>query len=359
MRAGEMPGMRDKTAPTGRTLVCANASCLKYASRHWRQWLFEFFRLEQRHRGRCGSGLGGSSRTTSRFACLAAATGLTAAAARRPSWRDAGRRTPSVSQARWLSISAAQIFAAAAASLSGPATSRSCRPSPLRAFLHHDDRAQRRQRRIRPDFRSPRHSARRPLDRIGAADVDAEFGALHRDLGGRIRLAHQSSDTDCRPTDPGIGAAVTVVRGASGSISFAGRDVGRRHHRFRRHRAALPASRAGGFGGACPADETVAGTAPARSATGFCGAAGAVATGAVRGRSCCGGCRLPGRPQPGHGDFAAAAATGCGRCAGAGAGLRRRRLARAGVAACGDAAAGGDFAARSRRSRNPAPVPER
>src|SRR4051794_23927897 len=44
------------------------------------------------------------------------------------------RRWPSnteVSQARWRSLSAAQIFAAAAASLNGPATRRSCSPGPV------------------------------------------------------------------------------------------------------------------------------------------------------------------------------------------------------------------------------------
>src|ERR1700712_1428764 len=74
------------------------------------------------------------------------------------------RRWPSntaVSQERSLSIKAAQIFAAAAASLNGPATSRNCMPSPLlRSFTTMIGRSEATDAPF--DLRMPRHSARKP-----------------------------------------------------------------------------------------------------------------------------------------------------------------------------------------------------
>ena len=80
------------------------------------------------------SGFFGGSSCTARFALprLRDAAGLTMDAGTSSAFME--RRWPSntvVSQVRSLSIMTAQIFAAAAASASGPATSRNCMPSPL------------------------------------------------------------------------------------------------------------------------------------------------------------------------------------------------------------------------------------
>ena len=65
------------------------------------------------------------------------------------------------------------------------------------------------------DFSSPRHSARKPADRIGAADIDAEFGPLDlRPLARcfvRLGVVWRGADA----TTSGIGAAVTGLAGST------------------------------------------------------------------------------------------------------------------------------------------------
>jgi len=75
------------------------------------------------------------------------------------------RRWPSntvVVQVRSLAIIAAQILAAAAASLTGPATSRSCMPSPLRFSLITMIGRKSASGAFDLDLSSPRQSARKP-----------------------------------------------------------------------------------------------------------------------------------------------------------------------------------------------------
>ena len=80
----------------------------------------------------------------------------------RPSWRGADRRTPWSRRGRSLSIMPAQIFAAAAASLSGPATSRNCMPSPLLLSFTTMIGRNAASAAFDLDLSSPRHSARKP-----------------------------------------------------------------------------------------------------------------------------------------------------------------------------------------------------
>ena len=60
------------------------------------------------------------------------------------------------------------------------------------AFLDHDDRLQRRQRRIRPRFEQAAPQRTQPADRIRATDIDPEFGAIDCNLGqGRRRRVRE------------------------------------------------------------------------------------------------------------------------------------------------------------------------
>ena len=109
-----------------------------------------------------------------------------------------------VSQGRLFSVRTAQILAAAPASFSGPATSRSCMPSPLVPSLITMIGRSAVSGAFDLDFSSPRHSARKPVDRIGAAEIDPELGPLERDLrrgglvgfrvAGRRRRRHHFRD---------------------------------------------------------------------------------------------------------------------------------------------------------------------
>ena len=82
------------------------------------------------------------------------------------------------------------------------------------------------------DFSSPRHSARKPVDRIGAAEIDAEFGALDGDLRRRFlvglrvgsgRRRHHLRNRARRHRARPACSARSVCRGR----------IGRRHDRFR------------------------------------------------------------------------------------------------------------------------------
>src|SRR5882724_379715 len=136
------------------------------------------------------------------------------------------RRWPSntvVAQARSFSIMPAQIFAAAAASLIGPATNLSCMPSPLLLSLMTMIGRKVVNEAFDLDLRSPRHSARKPESEfapptsipnsvrwtanLGAADAESDSAASS---AGEVEATITS----------GMGSAVTVFGGALGSINF-------------------------------------------------------------------------------------------------------------------------------------------
>ena len=84
------------------------------------------------------------------------------------------------------------------------------------------------------DFSSPRHSARRPVDRIGAAEIDPELGSLQwrpsalsssaRVFAGRWRRGHDFRDR----------ARGDRARRLARLDQLCGRGIGRGHDRFRR-----------------------------------------------------------------------------------------------------------------------------
>ena len=149
---------------------------------------------------------------------------------------------------------------------------------PVVAFLDHDDRPQRRQRRIRLRFQQPAPQRAQAADRIGAAEIDAEFGSLDRELGrrfGGIRLGVARRRADA--TTSGIGAAVTVFAGASVRSALPAARIGRRHASISRPSAAWPGVAAGGDLGVRPVGDRWRPSAGAgsawrrRSARGFSG----------------------------------------------------------------------------------------
>ena len=122
------------------------------------------------------------------------------------------RRCPSntvVSQERLLSVSVAQIFAAAAASLMGPATRRNCMPRPLsRSFTTMIGRSAASASLVRFEQAAPQRA--QAVDRIGAAEIDPEFGALDRTAGASV-----------------VSVSVSVMAGAAAGRCCAGGKPGR------------------------------------------------------------------------------------------------------------------------------------
>ena len=153
---------------------------------------------EERRQGGRFRLLAGSSLAPRR--CLGCrACGTRACAAGGAAWRRAAagssafmaRRWPSntvVSQGRSFSIRPAQIFAAAAASLSGPATSRSCMPSPLLPSLITMIGRNVVSAAFDLDFRSPRHSARKPGSELAPPTSTPNSVRWTAELGRRRRL---------------------------------------------------------------------------------------------------------------------------------------------------------------------------
>ena len=78
-----------------------------------------------------------------------------------------------VSQDRLFSVMAAQIFAAAAASRKGPATSRNCMPSPPEPSLITMIGRSSASGALARDLSSPRHSARKPAIELALRNVRA------------------------------------------------------------------------------------------------------------------------------------------------------------------------------------------
>src|SRR5260221_4704264 len=244
-------------------------------------------------------GFGGSS-CTARFPLLRLrdARGLTTDAGTSSAFME--RRWPSntvVSQVRSLSVMTAQIFAAAAASASGPATSRNCMPSPL--LLSFTTMIGRNVASGAFDFdlRRPRHSARRPPSELALPTSTPNSVRWTASLG-RSRSALSVAGADA--TTSGIGDAVIALIGVSDGINFpAGASGGASIDFDASGVAGVTAGEfLGEFCGACAwgawaTGETAAGLesfAGAVSAGGFsAGFAGAAATGAGAG-FCDAGC---------------------------------------------------------------------
>src|SRR6266481_3284332 len=123
-----------------------------------------------------------------------------------------------VSQVRPLSIRAAQIFAAAAASVRGPAARRSCMPSPV--ALSFTMMIGRNPASSESDLVSPRQSARKPpielavpTSTANSVRCTAAWAAASSDASGSFGV------TDATTVDAG-GSPAWASAGLSGSISF-------------------------------------------------------------------------------------------------------------------------------------------
>jgi hypothetical protein len=136
------------------------------------------------------------------------------------------RRWPSntvVAQDRSFSIMPAQIFAAAAASLIGPATNLSCMPSPLLLSLMTMIGRKVVNALFDLDLRSPRHSARKPVSEFApptsipnSVRWTASLGAADAKSDSAASSAGEVEAT----TTSGMGSAVIIFGGALGSINF-------------------------------------------------------------------------------------------------------------------------------------------
>ena len=158
--------------------------------------------------------------------------------------QGAGRHTPSSRRAGWFSIMTAQILAAAAASLSGPATSRNCIPAPVLLSLIMMIGCNAANGAFDRDLSRPRHSARKPPTEFAPPTSTANSVCLHLDFGRhrrrgvrfrRVGLAGGRSRGDhrrgWRRRWGGRGSGGRFRRG-----QFPGRGIRRSHHRFRGRR---------------------------------------------------------------------------------------------------------------------------
>src|SRR5258705_1850974 len=171
----------------------------------------------------------------------------------------------------------AQIFAAAAAWLSGPAPSRNCMASPvLLSFTTMIGRSVANDA-VDFDLRSPRHSARRPLSELApptstpnSVRCTAGWGAAACDASGS-GLSPDGADA----TTSDLGGLT-----GSGSISFPAAESGGAIIDF----DAMSGVAAGAFEAACTADEAAAGACSGSAVRGFSAvAATLVATGDAAG----------------------------------------------------------------------------
>src|SRR5436190_11271882 len=141
------------------------------------------------------------------------------------------RRRPSktaVWQGRLFSIMPAQIFAAAAASLSGPATSRSCMPSPLLPSLTTIIGRSVVNAAFDLDFRSPSHRARNPGSEFAPPTSTPNSVRWMASLGAVAGAASGSmfSAAGADATTSGVGVGDVAVAALSGSINFAAAPSG-------------------------------------------------------------------------------------------------------------------------------------
>ncbi len=116
----------------------------------------------------------------------------------------AGRRRSRSRKCRLFSVRTAQIFAAAPASFNGPATSRSCMPSPLLPSFTTMIGRSVDKRRVRSRFQEPAPQRAQAVHRIGGADVDTELGPPERNLRAHRFRRHRPMAPPPRP--PGSGS---------------------------------------------------------------------------------------------------------------------------------------------------------
>src|SRR5450432_1745357 len=111
----------------------------------------------------------------------------------------------------------AQIFAAAAASASGPATSRNCMPSPLLLSFTTMIGRNAASGAFDFDLRRPRHSARRPPSELALPTSTPNSVRWTATLGeSRSALSADGADA----TTSGIGDAVIALIGVSDATNF-------------------------------------------------------------------------------------------------------------------------------------------
>ena len=185
----------------------ARKACQKFGVTRWCQKIIaSFFRLKKDDRVVCVVAGGASG-----FFDASSTTAAAPLAMPRRRWRRLGggggggssafsdSRWPSkiaVSQGRLFSVRTAQILAAAPASFSGPATRRSCMPSPLVLSLMTMIGRNAASGAFDLDFNSPRHSMRRPFTELAvprstpnSVRRSETFGARHRRLPRRSPMA--------------------------------------------------------------------------------------------------------------------------------------------------------------------------
>src|SRR6202790_3902901 len=178
------------------------------------------------------SGFFGGSSTTAAAACLPplrrCGAGLIVEAGTGSSpFRES--RCPSkiaVSQLRLFSFRTAQILAAAPASFSGPATSRSCIPSPLVPSLTTMIGRKAASGALDFDFKSPRHSARNPGSELALPRSTPKSVRWSATFGAVVSSGSASSAGGVDATTSEIGPAVSTLGGGVGSISFAAEGSG-------------------------------------------------------------------------------------------------------------------------------------
>ncbi len=121
---------------------------------------------------------------------------------------------------RLLSIRTAQIFAAAAASLSGPATSLSCMPSPLLPSFTTMSGCKAVSAAFDLDLSRPRQSARKPATEFAVPTSTANSVRWTVDVIGAASALASSAD-GAAATTSGAAAAAGASGGASGAVNFA------------------------------------------------------------------------------------------------------------------------------------------
>src|SRR5256885_5233766 len=125
-----------------------------------------------------------------------------------------------VSQERLFSVMAAQIFAAAAASRKGPATSRNCMPKPPEPSLITMIGRNSASGALARDLSSPRHSARKPAIELALPTSTPNSVRWIFGSGTSATSCSASSADGDFATTSGIGAAEMTLMGLSGSISL-------------------------------------------------------------------------------------------------------------------------------------------
>ena len=181
---------------------------------------------------------------------------------------------------------AAQIFAAAAASLSGPATSLSCIPSPLLASFTAMSGRKAASAEFDFDLSRPRHSARKPATEFAVPTSTANSVRWTVDAAG----AASSAVDGAAAITTGASAAAGVSGGVSGAVSFPAAASGGAMIDFAGI-SGVAGVAAGAFDAICPVDAAPVaepGSAAAATGGGLSGIAGpfaaaAVATGATAG----------------------------------------------------------------------------